>query len=365
VLSPAAVLPPPVRPRFPWLTALRGFFAVWIVLNHLGNPSFGPAPWIDDVLHIVDLRTFDLPTTGFFVLSGIIFGSGRQPAPGLVGARGFWRARLARIYPIYLLALLACAPRGWVKSGGDLPTFLLSGLCEALFLQGWVEGMPGYVLWNPVGWFMSCIALCYLAFPLVSRWILRPSGTTRLLVAGLLAALATDALGVLTSSGTLPGTLREIRYFPPYSLPAFVLGCVLGALLGRGAKVAALGLTVAASFLAATTIALLFESQRFFFMVLAGPLSLGVVALSLVPRRPPAPFIGLGEVAFTVYMMHWTLHLWFDSATRWIGIQSAYRSPLGLVVYLVALVTLSRILYSRFERPLQRILDPRRATSPA
>lgn len=361
-MSAAPPIAPLSRPSFPWLTALRGLFAVWIILNHLGSPAFGPAPWIDEWLHVVRLRAFDLPTTGFFILSGIIFGSGRQPTPDFRGALAFWRARLARIYPIYLLALAACAPRGWAKAGGDIPTFLLSGLAEALFLQGWVTDTSWYVLWNPVGWFMSCIALCYLVFPWVSRWALAARGAWALAAVGLAAALVTDALGILTSHGALPGSHRDIRYFPPYCIPAFVLGCVTGALLARGTRAAAVSLAGGAAALAFLSLAIGFDSFAFCFMVLAGPLALVAVGLALAPGAPPKPLLRLGDIAFTLYMTHWALHLWMKHGALWLGIGGFYESAAGLALYLLVLLGLADWINLNFERPMQRLLDPRRST---
>lgn len=292
------------RIQLPWLTALRGFFAAWIILNHIGSPFFGPAAWIEDHLHLVSLRKFDIPTTGFFILSGIIFGLGRQPAPGWGGAMAFWRARLARIYPIYILTLLACLPRGWFKSGGDVTGFLLSGLTEALFLQGW--GLTGdwYARWNPIGWFMSCIAFCYLLFPWISRWVLSAKSVLALCGFGALAALATQALGVMTSHGTLPGSHDAIRYFPAYCVPAFVLGGVTGALLRQRELGATLGLLALGSALAVLSLGLLFKSYEFCFMVLAAPIALAIVGICHLPLAPPGFMMWQGEIAFTLYMTH-------------------------------------------------------------
>ena len=99
-------------------------------------------------------------------------------------------------------------------------------------------------------------------------------------------------------------------------------------------------------------------------MVLAGPLALLAVGLALVPGRPPAPMLRLGEIAFTLYMTHWVLHLWMKHAALRLGIGRFYESPAGLALYLLVLLWLANWLNRNFERPVQRLLDPRRP-SPA
>lgn len=355
----------PRKPTFPWLTALRGALAIWIILNHIGSPAFGPAPWIEEWLHLVKLRPFDIPTTAFFILSGIIFGSGRQPTPDWGGAVGFWRARFARIYPIYILALLACSPRGWIKSDGDITMFALSGITEALFLQGY--GLEGswYVKWNPISWFMSCIALCYLVFPWISRWLLSAKSPVTLVIFGLGAALVTDFLGIMTSLGALPGSHDDIRYFPPYSLPAFILGSCAGALLARGEKPAVLWLVAMASAFSLLSLAFLFKSYAFCFMVVAGPIALFITGVCFVPSMPPAFLMRLGDVAFTLYMSHWTLHLWMKHGLLAIGLVGFYESLPGLLAFFAILTWLALWLNKNFERPMQRYLSPKRVPGTA
>lgn len=351
------------KPSFPWLTALRGFFAAWIILNHVGSPFYGPAPWIEDYLHLVSLRKFDIPTTGFFILSGIIFGYGRLLAPDWAGAKGFWRARLARIYPVYILTLLACLPRGWLKSEGDVVGFLMSGLTEALFLQGWGLAGDWYVRWNPIGWFMSCIAICYLVFPWISRWVLSAKSTWSLFGFGAAAALVTNLLGIMTSNGALPGSHDDIRYFPAYCIPAFILGSVTGALLRRGEPKAVLGLLGLGTLFSIISLVFLFESHAFCFMVYASPIALAIVGICHIPLAPPQFMMRQGEIAFTLYMTHWTLHLWMKHTSLKLGAGDFYQSLPGLVIYFLLLYVVAFWINQKFERPLQRWIDPRPAKS--
>src|SRR4051794_9279182 len=87
------------------LTAVRFFAAFYVLLFHIwGGPGLGWTPrWF---------QTFASAgfsgVTFFFVLSGFIFVYTYADKP--LTLRSFWRARLARIYPSYLLSLLVTAP---------------------------------------------------------------------------------------------------------------------------------------------------------------------------------------------------------------------------------------------------------------
>lgn len=100
------------------------------------------------------------PTNAFFIVSGLIFALGRPVALDWPSAKKLWIARMGRLYPLYALVVLACAPIGWVAAKGDLGVFAVSGLADLTFMQGWLEA-PHYASWLLVGWFVSSLAFCY------------------------------------------------------------------------------------------------------------------------------------------------------------------------------------------------------------
>src|SRR5579864_4365882 len=95
----------PHRPQMGALTTVRFFAAFHVLLFHtwaLNGLTRAPG-W---------LQTFASAgftgVTFFFVLSGFIFVYTYADKP--INLKKFWRARLARIYPVYLLGLLLTAP---------------------------------------------------------------------------------------------------------------------------------------------------------------------------------------------------------------------------------------------------------------
>src|SRR5438128_8931008 len=95
----------PTRPHLAALTSARFFAAFHILLFHMGAmKGLTRAPiWLQTFASIGYVSV-----TFFFVLSGFILVytyGGRD-----FDLRQFWRARLARVYPVYLLSLLLNAP---------------------------------------------------------------------------------------------------------------------------------------------------------------------------------------------------------------------------------------------------------------
>lgn len=213
--------------RIAQVDALRGIAALGVFVFHATNllefpkrvmPAFDLAGYH---WHAVP-SLFSLGATGvslFFVVSGFCLALQplRRAAPRIEGPR-YFRDRLARIYPAYLLALLFSAGVatwfGIAWSGPELATFLL-------FLQGvvqrWVFSFNGAL------WSMATEVQFYLVFPLLYLMLVRHgrwqflAGTAVLAMAwrvGVSVAPGADVVvGGITRSGLhmnlLPGRLVE------------------------------------------------------------------------------------------------------------------------------------------------------------
>jgi peptidoglycan/LPS O-acetylase OafA/YrhL len=99
----------------------------------------------------------------FFVLSGFILAYNyRSPLPTWSAKKAFFLARFARLYPAYIVTLLASFFIGsrYVESVsmGAIPQFVL--------LQAWIPYTASFQYWNTPGWTLSVQALFYISFPL-------------------------------------------------------------------------------------------------------------------------------------------------------------------------------------------------------
>ncbi len=225
------------------LTGLR-FVAAWlVVVYHFGQPLAAHQPaWL---LSIVQHGYVGVGL--FFVLSGFILTyiyTGAGPTAELSRAR-FWTARLARVYPLYLVSLAAAAPpvvaRGLVggASASTTPGSLLSGLPVLLMVQAWHPATA--TAWNIPAWSLSVEACFYALFPFLIRPLLRlrPRQLAGVALAawgaGLVAPLAYLLLEPDGVHVTGPLSVAEegfwlaaVKYHPLLHLHEFVLGIAAG-----------------------------------------------------------------------------------------------------------------------------------------
>ncbi|MFP2929931.1 acyltransferase family protein, partial [Pyxidicoccus sp. 3LG] len=245
------------------LTGLRFLAALHVVLFHFGQACVVTAPegvrnWMGAGYSAVGV---------FFVLSGFVLawnyldGDGRMET----GPRAFWAARVARVYPVYVLTFLLAAPttiavsmaaNGWKVGAMKLA---VGGLGALALLQAWVPRLALY--WNPPGWSVAVEGFFYAVFPRLARWLPRLHPSRLPLALGVVWGLGLvppllylwllpDGPGPVdvSSGGNWMGALK---FNPLMRLPEFVFGVLLGwafvrereagVARGRGAVLAAVG----------------------------------------------------------------------------------------------------------------------------
>ncbi len=179
------------------LTGIRFIAAAWVLLYHfqgpLGTLGLTDIPVFSDVVRVGRLGV-DL----FFALSGFIlthtYLTRLGPRLHVRATLEFWWLRLARIYPVHLVMIVAAALaavaqaqitnseiKGWLN-----PVDLVKQL---LLVQEW--GPNPERGWNFVAWSISMEWLAYLAFPILvlALWVFARRLPTALLVAGWTLAL--------------------------------------------------------------------------------------------------------------------------------------------------------------------------------
>ena len=133
------------------LTSLRFFAAAMIVLHH----SVG-------LFGIKDVGiNWGQGVTFFFILSGFILRYVYPELPTFTQVKSFWRARLARIWPIYL----ACFFIGFILIPYSWNTEI--ALANLLMIQSWIPMSIFYFSYNAVSWSISTEMFFYLVFPLI------------------------------------------------------------------------------------------------------------------------------------------------------------------------------------------------------
>ncbi|GAA4015566.1 acyltransferase [Actimicrobium antarcticum] len=172
------------------LTSLRFFAALAIVVHHC-NGVFWP---------VAALGPLDVGVSFFFVLSGFILTWVYHDQLALPGQwRRFYRARLARIWPLHLTCLLLTLLLVAVPEPFNVRVLT----ANALLLHAWIPFDRYFFSYNYVSWTISTELFFYLLFPLVIRFALRWRNRT-LLLAVLLALTTVLLLGLASWKLGLP-----------------------------------------------------------------------------------------------------------------------------------------------------------------
>lgn len=315
--TPAVNAHPKVE-ALPALTALRFFAASYVVAFHY-TPYYFPQAEAPSVIALGYSGV-----TFFFLLSGFILAYNYKDAD-LTAARPrtlFYRARLARVYPVYLLALALHVPWfvAWVlKQPMPLKALMASGgILAPLGLHAWVPGAACSL--DCPSWSVSVELFFYILFPILLPLVLRRPARVALatfafwVTTAALATLVWQAYGhgasliAPESGGMEPMLIAEfVKYFPLLHLPEFMAGLLL--------------------FVAWRTIrvpvpVLLILSGAFAMLIVAGAGSLpdpvlhnGLTMLAWAPlilacaamRRGilcSGPFVFLGKISFALYLLH-------------------------------------------------------------
>jgi peptidoglycan/LPS O-acetylase OafA/YrhL len=350
--------------RLDALTGLRCFAAINIVLFHFSNPD-----WFGPLSPVVNAGY--LSVSFFIMLSGFVLAynyAGRAQRGELEPGR-FWKARLTRLYPVYLLSLVL----GWQTLLGERAVhshhmFWTGVVLTPLLLQGWVPELATF--WNTPAWTMSAEAFYYLIFPWVAS--VRPAKTT----GGQVIRLA-----LLWIAGTIPGALyvlynpdhlvhvdrfssapwlQALKFTPLPHLPGFVFGVMLAGLDGmmeRGGwlrpVLGLLGLAGIYAVLAEghTPYPLIHDGLL---MPLFGAAVIGLAGDNWLSRAFSfRPFVFVGASSYCLYLMHFNLWNMLHAS----GILPAlHLDKLDPWISYVVLISLGLLTLHLVEKPAQKVL---------
>jgi peptidoglycan/LPS O-acetylase OafA/YrhL len=363
------------RPPLDACTGLRFLAAMGVVGYHFYCPPCEPAaPSALSNLLQAGFTTVSL----FFVLSGFILAYNYLgERGGFVGTtRDFYRARFARIYPIYLLALLV-----------DVPLFILTlrqaepaaaagevariSVATLTLTQAWLElGRP---VWNTMAWTLSAEAFFYALFPFLGLWLARQGtrrligvavgvwllGATPFIAAELAPRLAAEGSASLLAEGLRAYGQLPLQLIPVTRLPEFILGICLGLLFCRRTRPSSqasrtVGLLAAGAVLVTLIILLPPKPSPVVQMVVLVPLfalciwllAAGVAwsGLTLGTR----PLVLLGGASYALYMVHGSMMRYALAVnTRTLTLP---HNIVALLLVPVA-VAISIFLFKRIEEP--------------
>lgn len=364
-----------ITERFDALTGIRILAAAAVFLSHIGKPEFLP-----NAVSTFMTSGYNGVTT-FFILSGFVlaWNYGDRILP--LNRSTLWSfsvARFARIYPLYVLVLLAVvAPK--VVGGEFDPLMIL----HATALQAWSGNSQHAFAYNGPGWSVSVELFLYACFPIVMLILAKIRNRRRVLLVIatviIIAAFVFAWWFVASGRADLPTTDPNSAHRWLYRMPLLRLGdFTLGVIIAMVLRISrpSVRIAVAAQVLGCVSSILLMCNQQ---LVLTAwtfdaaymlPTALLIWGLASAPRtgiaRPLAtkPMVLFGEASYAFYLLHFPIIVKLpvdtDSALLW---------AVGTVAQFALILLLAIGAHFMIERPaqkwLRRALDRRKPTSRA
>ena len=362
------------------LTGLRIFAALAVYFSHVAAPAGSP-DWL-----VALQKSGYAGVTFFFVLSGFVlslnyFDSLRTPQQ----IWSYTAARVARVYPLYLVALSWPVLHLW--AAGRLPEWHL--LQKLLGIQAWNPEL--HVAFGFLGpaWSISVELFLYATLPLLVPLVRILDRHVTTLVAAIALVLAClfvlawlfDAAGRGDLQATDPASAHRWLYRTPLvRIGDFLVGVLAArvhfrtrereasARLGAWLVPTAIGGTL----LLATRPALL-DSVWSWDAMYAVPAAALILGLAMAPESPVGRLLSLrgvvllGEASFAFYLCHIEVTRLVDAGSWKAGV-----TPQTLVLEAVNLLFATAVaigLHVGVERPartvVRRLLDPPRRVRPA
>ena len=344
------------KPHFDALTGLRFFLALWVILHHLT----GRNTLLDAWARTLPMQMYTLIRAGylavgtFFVLSGFVLARSYMDAKwNRQGLVRYAFARVARVYPVYLLSILIVSPIIFADLFSPGKPFLLPDRTALLtnylaVLQGWT-GTPR-VNWNTPAWSLSCELFFYLCFPLVAV-LLRQSSLRRSIGTAALALL----LPALCFRLGVPDSWKPLVHFPDFLLGISIAGAydwlASHRCKGRGAWLYVPATIAGVAVLLVPQITWGWTTLTNALRPIDGLLLLGLALGGGLPVRGLSHRMSvfLGKASYSMYILHIPVMWWYKRT--WFHISGALSQELSAALYVAIVIGLSAAVYRWVEEP--------------
>jgi peptidoglycan/LPS O-acetylase OafA/YrhL len=278
----------------------------------------------------------------FFILSGFVLTYNYGELSSRTPFFTFIRARLARLYPVYALALLLQLPIYWASAT------LGKTLAVVFLVQSWTVTPSEFPsAWNYPAWTLSIEMFFYLCFPFLLQSLRKIRSKT--------SALWITCLISLAVSGAQAACAGRLSWFtthvplPLLRLPEFCLGMLLVDYSPKKSFAGRLPMIVC---ITAIALLLALNLHRFVTLIIVPFAAL----IWLLANRPgllqrtlgSKPMVLLGGSSYAIYLLQEPLRRLF---AIWIGAQfGIFTSSL---IYLVGLTLTGIIVFLLFEEPVR------------
>ncbi len=299
----------------------------------------------------------------FFILSGFVMIIAYYNKKS-VGFFQFIKNRLARIYPLYLLAIIMVLVinRFRIEDYQEL-------LLNITMLQTW---MPLKALTvNPPGWSLSVELIFYIMFPFLFNKIYKSIETKKLAISLIAFWLVSQVIFYLIISEIVmvPNlTVKTALYHPLLHLNEFLIGNLAGLWFMKNYKTYKGNyLKAIFVFIIAFLLLLKFNNGLIYHNgLLALVFTPIIVLLSLSKSKfvnflSNKQFVFLGEISFGIYILQFPVWLFLSDfrMKNYLGLIKGEDDLILFLIRIVVLIVMSAISFKYFETPIRTYIKTR------
>ncbi|AVK85256.1 acyltransferase [Lysinibacillus sp. B2A1] len=348
------------------LTSLRFFAALAVFMSHsfiLQNS--------DKTKPIFDRIFFEgyLGVTFFFVLSGFILVYNYYDKFDNLNTKkltSFYKARFARIYPVYIASFLISIPLILKEIPFNLIDFSIKALANIFMVQSFFSDRTIYFSFNWVAWSISDEMFFYLLFPFLVYFLtkFKKKSSNLFIIAFSITTFIITILSVWIFKDTLKA--HWVFYiFPPFRFIDFFIGITMGIIFLKIKRVKCSAKTFTVLELTATAlliVAVLYAPHIHQTLRLWGyylpflALIIWIFAFQkgfisqLISNKV---FIHLGEISFSFYMIHQLVIRYLEGYVTYLNSHPIIFVSVALLISLIS----SHIIYKYYEIPLKNKLN--------
>ncbi|UEG49535.1 acyltransferase [Ferruginibacter lapsinanis] len=339
--------------RIDQITFTRFLAAITIVIFHYGDTIF---PFSAESIAFI-FKQANVGVSYFFILSGyvMILAYGNK---NKIDAASYLKNRFARIYPVYLLAIvlflayLICRAMTIDYTGLLLNTFVI---------QSWVPGKA--LSFNGPGWSLSTEFLFYCSFPFLFNYIYKRYGYKKTALPIILFWLLSQVLLHIVAtpdinSGISPKGHDLVYYFPLMHLNEFLIGNLAGSFFMqklRNKKIRSdiyilLCFIIFILLLKFNHVLILHNGVLaiiFIPIILLFSVNNGIIT-TLFNKKT---FIFLGEISYGIYILQKPVYLWMRYFVKTLA--GVTNESVIFYIYFVMLIIVSSLSYLFIETPLR------------